>query len=704
MNSLHPFFHPTSLAIIGASSDPERIGGRPLRFLIEAGYQGALYPVNISGHETLQGLRAYRSVLEISEPIDHAIVAVPLPGVEQAVSECAQKGVKVVQVFTAGFAEAGPEGAAIQRRLVAIANAAGMRLIGPNALGLINPAIGLFATFSTLLNGVRPGPGRIGIATQSGAFGSATYGAAALRGLGLSIAVATGNEADVDVAECIAYLAKDPATRVICTALEACRDGKALRTALLEAADAGKPVIAMKIGSSELGAAAAATHTGGLAGDDAIFDTVLKECGAVRAQSIDEMLDIAHLCDVAGRLPNGPSIGVVTGSGGIGVLIADEADKLGLTMPALPPAASTVLRDILPFIVPANPFDTTAQITSVPQGVSRCVEAMLTHGGYHTVIAYLAHSGLSPARFAGTQARLAELKEQFPEQQLIVVMLSTPEVAQSLSVAGVPVFGDASRAVRALGAAWAMRKQREQLHRVAPIASALEGTAQQAPLGDVSNENQAKACLARAGLPVPLEMACQSREAAIKAAAKIGFPIVAKIISADIPHKTEIGGVLLNVRDAAEVGKAYDELMKRAKQHRPDARLEGVLIAPMIRDGVETIAGVIVDPIFGPMMMFGLGGIATELFGDVAFASAPLTPARAEALIDATRASRMLAGWRGAPPADRPALIDALVKLSTFAVAHAHELAAIDINPLVVREHGCACLDAVVHLAKQQSH
>jgi acetate---CoA ligase (ADP-forming) len=700
MNSLHPFFHPKSVAIIGASSDPERIGGRPLRFLIEGGYQGALYPVNISGHETLQGLRAYRSVLEISKPIDHAIVTVPLPGVEQAVSECAQQGVKAVQVFTAGFAEAGPEGAALQKRLVAIANAAGMRLIGPNALGLINPAIGLFATFSTLLNGVRPGCGRIGIATQSGAFGSATYGAAALRGLGLSIAVATGNEADVDVAECIAYLAKDPATRVICTALEACRDGNALRVALLAAADAGKPVIAMKIGSSELGAAAAATHTGGLAGDDAIFDAVLRECGAVRASSIDEMLDIAHLCDVAGRLPIGPSIGVVTGSGGIGVLIADEADKLGLTMPALPAAASTVLKEILPFVVPANPFDTTAQITSVPQGVSRCVEAMLTHGGYHTVIAYLAHSGLSPERFASTQARLAELKAQFPEQQLIVVMLSTPQVAQSLSSAGIPVFGDASRAVRALGAAWAMRKQREQLHRVAPT----EAIARHAPLGDVSNEALAKTCLAGAGLPVPLELACQSREAAKEAAAKIGFPVVAKIISADIPHKTEIGGVLLNLSDAAEVGHAYDELMRRAKQHRPDARLEGVLIAPMIRDGVETIAGVIVDPIFGPMIMFGLGGIATELFGDVAFASAPLTPTRAQALIDATRASRMLSGWRGAPPADRPALISTLVNLSTFAVAHADELAAVDINPLVVRAQGCACLDAVIHLAKQQSH
>ncbi len=694
MHALHPFFHPRSLAIIGASSDSERIGGRPLRFLIEGGFAGALYPVNTAGHAVLQGRRAYRSVLDIDDPIDHAIVAVPLPAVEQAVADCATQGVRAVQVFTAGFAEAGPEGAALQQRLVDIARAAGMRLIGPNSLGLINPATGLFATFSTLLNGVRPGAGRIGLATQSGAFGSATYGAAALRGLGLSCAVAAGNEADVDVAECIDYLAQDPNTRVICTALEACRNGAALRAALLAAADAGKPVIAMKIGRSELGAAAAATHTGGLAGNDAVYDAVLAECGAVRAHSIDEMLDIAHFCDVAGSLPAGPRIGVVTGSGGIGVLMADESDAFGLTMPPLPSAAQDALRQILPFAVAANPYDTTAQITAVPQGIERVTEVMLGQGGYDTVIAYLAHAGLSPQRFSATETALIALKACYPQQQLMVVMLSTPEVAQRLGAGGIPVVADPSRAVRAVGAAWAMRKRRESLHRV--VAPSDAQSAATPPIGPVATEAQAKTRLAQAGLPVPAERSCADRDAAMRAAAEIGYPVVAKILSADITHKTEVGGVMLNLADANAVGGAFDELLRRAAQHRPDARIDGVLIAPMVKGGVETIAGVIVDPIFGPMLMFGLGGIATELFRDVAFASAPLTTARAHALIDATRASRLLSGWRGAAPADRDALVDALVKLSTFAAQHAHELDAIDINPLVVRERGCACLDAVI--------
>ena len=554
MHALRPFFHPRSLAIIGASSDAERIGGRPLRFLTEAGFAGTIYPVNTAGHAELQGRRAYRSVLDIPEPVDHVIIAVPLAAVEQAVAECARQGVRAVQVFTAGFAEAGPAGAALQQRLVDIARASGMRLIGPNSLGLIRPAAGLFATFSTLLNGLRPAAGRIGLATQSGAFGSATYGAATLRGIGLSCSVATGNEADVDVAECIDYLAEDPETRVICIALEACRDGQALRAALLKAADAGKPVIAMKIGHSALGAAAAATHTGGLAGNDAVYDAVLAECGAVRASSIDEMLDIASFCEITGSLPSGPRVGVVTGSGGIGVLMADEAETLGLSMPSLPADAALALQEILPFAVPANPYDTTAQVTSVPQGIERVAEVMLQQFSYETVIVYLAHAGLSPQRFAATEAALIDLKARHPQRQLMVVMLSAPEVAQRMAQGGVVVIADPSRAMRALGAAWAMRQRRGALHRVELRDAA--AVADTPPIGPCATEADAKTRLREAGLPVPTEYACAEREAAVRAASALGFPVVAKILSADIPHKTEVGGVMLNLADADAVAAA----------------------------------------------------------------------------------------------------------------------------------------------------
>ncbi len=694
MHALHPFFQPRSLAIVGASSDPERIGGRPLRFLIEAGFAGELYPVNTAGHAELMGRRAYRSVRELPQGIDHAIVAVPFAAVEQAVADCAHQGVRAVQVFTAGFAEAGVEGARVQQRLTRIARKAGMRLIGTNALGLINPRLGLFATFSTLLNGIRPGAGAIGLATQSGAFGSASYGAAALRGLGLSCAVATGNEADVDVAECIDYLAQDPHTHVICTALEACRDGAALRAALLKAADAGKPVVAIKIGHSAVGAAAAATHTGGLAGNDAVYDAVLAECGAIRATSIDDMLDIAGMLTCTRALPRGPKVGVVTGSGGIGVLMADEAQAWALELSPLPEGAARALADVLPFAVPANPYDTTAQVTSVPQGIPKVVQAVLAHGGFDTVVAYLAHAGLSPERFAGTEAALIDLKARHPEQGLIVVMLSDSAVVQRLGAAGVPVFADPSRAVRALGAAWSMAQRRKALHRIPGVSP--DDTKAQVALPAVDTEAQAKAVLAAAGLPMLPERVCASREEAEGAAAEMGFPLVAKILSPDIAHKTEVGGVALNLVDAQGVGEAFDLLMSRARSRRPDARLEGVLLAPMVAGGIETIAGVIHDAVFGPMVMFGLGGTAAELLGEVALASAPLTTARAEQMVASTRVATLLRGWRGAPPADRSALVDALVHLSTFAAAHAREIEAIDINPLVVRERGCLCLDAVI--------
>ena len=693
MHALHSLFFPRSVAVIGASSDPERIGGRPLRFMVEAGFAGELYPVNVSGATEIQGLKAYRSILDVPGPVDQAIVAVPVPGLEQAVRECAQKGVKAVLVFTAGLAEVDAAGAALQQRLVDICRDAGMRMLGPNTLGLLNPSTGFYATFSTALNGLRPLPGVIGLATQSGAFGSCAYGMATLRGFGLSRVIATGNEAEVDVAECIDYLAEDTDTQVICAALEASRDGAALRAALLKAADAGKPVIVMKIGHTEVGAAAAATHTGSLAGNDAVYDAVFAECGAWRAHSIEEMLDVAHLCAVTGRLPANPEIGIVTGSGGIGILMADNATDLGLVLPAPSDAAAHELREILPFAAPANPYDTTAQVTSVPNGIPRTLDAMLRHSSVGTLFAYTAHVGLSPERFAGMERALCQLRAAHPDRLLVMVMLAEAGVTERLEEAGIPVFADPTRAVRAVAGAAKIAALRAQRHRVAPAAK--QATRK---LPAIHGENEAKAVLAEAGIPVLPERVCTSEAQAIAAASGMGYPVVAKIASPDIAHKTEIGGVIVDLQDAGAVGEAHRTLLARAAKAAPEARIDGVLIAPMVRDGVETIIGIHMDPVFGPMVMFGLGGTAVELFKDVAFASAPLTPQRASALIRSVRSSALLFGWRGAPKVDEAALVQALCRLSDFAIAHADQLAGIDINPFVVRSSGAVCLDALVSM------
>lgn len=698
-HSLEALFNPGSVALIGASSDPERIGGRPLRFMLEGGFAQPIYPVNRS-KGMIQGLQSYGSVLEIPHPVDQAIICVPVAGVEQAVRDSLEKGVKAIQILTAGFAEVDAAGRELQDRIVGLCQAAGVRLLGPNSLGLLNVPSRFFATFSTFLNGAKPLPGQISLATQSGAFGSAAYGAATLRGLGFNKIVATGNEADVDVAESIEYLADDPGTSIICAALESTHDGKHLRRALLKAAKAGKPVVIMKVGRTELGAAAAATHTGSLAGNDMVYDTVFRECGAWRASSIDEMLDIAYLYTVTGQLPVNDELGIVTGSGGIGILMADEASDLGLQLPPLPAAAKAAALELLPFAVAANPLDMTAQVTSVPSGTSRTLEVMLQHTSYGTVAGYLAHVGLSPERFLSTQNEFIALKQRYPERLMVMVMLSRPEVNSALEQAKIAVFDDPNRAVRALVALTRIKEWRDDLYVPAPDTAA---PAKPLTLAATSTESGAKQVLADAGLPVPQEAVCTSADAAAAFATQCGFPVVAKIVSPDIAHKTEVGGVILNLADAAAVHAAYGTLIQRASQAKPEARLEGVLIAPMLKGGVEVLLGLHRDPTFGQMVMYGSGGTAVELYKDVAMASAPLTPSRAKALLEQVRATQLLRGWRGGPQYDEAALLQAICRLSDFAIANQQQLESVDINPLVVRESGAACLDAVIVLQEGQA-
>ncbi|UXC18816.1 acetate--CoA ligase family protein [Comamonas squillarum] len=696
-SSLDALFHPRSVALVGASSDPERIGGRPLRFMLEAGFAAPIYPVNRSG-ALIQGLQSYQKVSDIPFPVDQAIICVPVAGVEEAVRDAIAKGVKAIQVMTAGFAEIDAAGRALQDRIVGLCRAAGVRMLGPNSLGLLNVPARFFSTFSTFLNGAQPQPGSISLATQSGAFGSAAYGLATLRGLGFSKIIATGNEADVDVAESIDYLAGDPDTRIICAAVESCRDGNRLRRALLKAARAGKPVLIMKVGRTELGAAAASTHTGSLAGNDKVYDTVFRECGALRPESIEEMLDIAYLYTVSGVLPANDELGVFTGSGGIGVLMADEAGAQGMELPPLPAPAREATLALLPFAVAANPLDMTAQVTSVASGTARTLAVMLEHTRYGAVLGYLAHVGLSPERFASTQQEIAALAAQHRERLTILVMLALPQVRSALEKQGVAVFEDPTRAVRAVAGLAKIRQRWQALYQ---LPDAAQTGAPALALDDVHTESGAKRALAAAGLPVPPEHLCSSAAQAAAAAAQVGFPVVAKIVSPDIAHKTEVGGVLLNLQDAAAVERAFGTLMDRARTARPDARLEGVLIAPMLSGGVEVILGLHRDPTFGQMVMYGSGGTAVELFQDVALASAPLTAARAQALVDAVRSSQLLRRWRGGPQYDEAALVQALCRLSEFAMQHADSIQSVDINPLMVRTQGAMCLDAVIELRAQ---
>ncbi|GGJ33658.1 acetate--CoA ligase family protein [Neoroseomonas lacus] len=688
MHPLEKMFRPRSVAVVGASGDPEKLGGRTLLHLKELGYQGRIYPINVSAKE-VQGLPAWRSVADLPETPDCALILLPAPLVAQAIEDCAARGVKFAQVLSSGFAEEGGEGVAMQARLGEQARAHGIRLTGPNCLGSISPPDGFFGTFSSLLATAKPPPGSVGVATQSGAYGSHIYAVAGFRGIGISRAIATGNEVDIDVAEAIDYLADDPGTRVICASLEGCGNGDGLRRALLKAAALRKPVIIMKVGSSEVGAAAAATHTGSLAGEDRVIDTVFRECGALRVSSIEEMLDVAYLCAIA-PLPPLVSAGIVSVSGGIGVLMADACIEAGLSVPALSVDALDAIRAVQPMAGGRNPIDTTAQLAGRLHVIETISQSMMGGADLGALFFYLAHLGRDMTRFPKVEGAFLALRRRQPDRTVVAVMTHIDEVRQQLEAMGVPVFEDPTRAVRAVAGAARLRRLQAEAEPVPGIATA-------APLGmTVANEAQAKALLAAAGVSVLPEEACAGAEAAVAAADRLGYPVVMKILSDDIPHKTEVGGVMLNVADGTAVRAAFATLTERAGIARPDARLDGVLVAPMARGGVETIIGTLTDPVFGPMVMFGLGGVAVELFRDVAFASAPLTPQRAEALIDASRGAALLKGWRGGPALDRAALVEALCALSRFAAAHADEIDSVEVNPFLVRETGACALDALV--------
>lgn len=688
MHPLEKMFRPRSVAVVGASGDPEKLGGRTLLHLKELGYQGRIYPINVSAKE-VQGLPAWRSVADLPETPDCALILLPAPLVAQAIDDCAAKGVKFAQVLSSGFAEEGGEGVAMQARLGEQARAHGIRLTGPNCLGSISPPDGFFGTFSSLLATAKPPPGSVGVATQSGAYGSHIYAVAGFRGIGISRAIATGNEVDIDVAEAIDYLVDDPGTRVICASLEGCSNGDGLRRALLKAAAARKPVVIMKVGSTEVGAAAAATHTGSLAGEDRVIDTVFRECGALRVSSIEEMLDVAYVCAIA-PLPPLASAGIVSVSGGIGVLMADACIEAGLSVPPLSADALDAIHAVQPMAGGRNPIDTTAQLAGRLHVIETISQSMMGGADLGAMFFYLAHLGRDMKRFPKVEGAFLALRRNQPDRTVVAVMTHIDEVRQQLEAMGVPVFEDPTRAVRAVAGA-------ARLRRLQAEAQPVPGIAAVAPFGmTIANETQAKALLATAGVPVLPEEACTSAETAAVAADRLGYPVVMKILSDDIPHKTEVGGVMLNVPDAAAVRAAFATLMERAGVARPDARLDGVLVAPMVRGGVETIIGTLTDPVFGPMVMFGLGGVAVELFRDVAFASAPLTPQRAEALIDASRGAALLKGWRGGPALDRAALVEALCALSRFAAAHADEIDCVEVNPFLVRETGACALDALV--------
>lgn len=695
---LAALFSPGSVAVIGASDDRERLSGRPIRYLLDAGYAGAIYPVNPK-RATVQGLKAYASVTELPQAPDVALIVVAGAFVKQAVLDCIARGVRGVYLLTGGFAESGADGERAQAEIQAIAAEAGVRMLGPNCLGAFNAGTRFFGTFATSLERGLPAAGPLAIVSQSGAYGQHLAYLARRRGLGVGYLISTGNEIDVELGECIEWLAGVPEVGVILAYAEGIRDGRGLARALEAARRARKPVVFLKVGTSEAGARAAASHTAALAGTDAVYDGMLKQFGAWRAQSIEEHLDIGYACARGMPLARG-RIGLVSVSGGGGVHMADVAERCALDVAPMNPATTARLAAVLPMGGTGNPIDVTGQAVNEPALLSNALDVVGKSGEYDALVVFLTTVPLALSIDAPVRRAILESTTRFREDGVVVVSMVADEASvQAYEAEGCLVFEDPARAVRAVGALHAFSKSFDRVRADADgKKSAMDGPLSQrlGQRGRTLSEVDAKALLRDAGIASLPETLVQSAEQAA-AAASAHDAVAMKIVSAGILHKTEIGGVMLGVAPS-EAAASYATLRERAADAHPDAEIDGVLVTPMAPRGVEVILGAVNDPTFGPVVMFGMGGVMAEAFGDITFRLAPIDAAEARRMIASTRADRILQGWRGAPPADVDALVDALCGLSRLAADMGDQLETIDVNPLLVLPagQGAVALDAVV--------
>jgi acyl-CoA synthetase (NDP forming) len=691
-NSLRPLFRPKTIAVLGASADPGKIGGRPVQLLKDFGYTGKILPVN-PNYDEVQGLKAYASIKDIKEPVDQAIMAVPARMALQVAEDCAAQGVKSIVAFTSGFAEMDADGEKAQIALTELANDTGMRILGPNCLGVFSSEDNAYSTFTASILDGRPKVGPVGIASQSGAFGSHCFVLARERGLGMRYWVTTGNECDIGFAECVQYLAEDEDTKVILGYMEGCRDPERLYEALSLAHSKGKPVIIMKVGGSDVGAQAAASHTASLAGSDDAFNSIFDKFGVFRATTLREAIDISYACSF-GVYPKSNRLGIVTISGGAGVVMADAAEEYGLTLAPMPATVQKELKELVPFAGTRNPVDTTANFFNDWTILTKFFEAMLEKGNYDAIASFFTYFAQSDAMSEKLMEAIRPIRKKYPERLMALSIYGTRENIAKLENEGILAFEDPHEVVQAVAALYKFRKGFE---RALPKPPRIPATTPKVPK-KVLNEYDAKRLLKKAGVPSGRESLAKTPADAAKAAAKLGFPVVLKIVSPDIQHKTEIGGVLLGLESQTAVRKGFNDIMVNAKRAAPNAKIDGILVSKMMGGGVETILGTYRDPVFGQMVMFGLGGVLTEVLGDVAFKVAPFGRKEAMDMIKSIKGYAILDGARGKAKADVDALAAALSDLSIFAAANADTLESVDVNPFIVRDKGKGgvALDALI--------
>lgn len=682
---LECFFDPQAVAVIGASRSPGKLGHGVLRNLVSSGYRGAIYPINPAAEEIL-GLHCHPSILMVQGSVDLAVVLVPSQHVAGVLIECGEKRVRGAIIISAGFREVGLEGRLREREIVDIARRYGMRLLGPNCLGIIDTISNLNASFAVGM----PRRGAIAFMSQSGALCTAVLNMAQAEGVGFSRFVSLGNKADVDENTLLEAWRDDPHTQVVAAYLEGIQDGPGFMR-LAEQVSANKPVIAIKSGTTAAGSIAVSSHTGTLAGSEQAYQAAFRQCGVTRALSVQDLFDYAVAFARQPPLPN-DRIAIVTNAGGPGIMATDACERTGLQLASPGPAAMQRLRDCLPSAASVlNPIDVLGD--ALADRYALALDAVLGDPDVGGVIVILTPQVMTQV---AETARVVGERSRSSGKPVIACFMGKDAVRPGVHILNehrVPNYDVPERAVAALAA-----MNRHRLWRERPpveietfdidrdrIARAFRRVRAQSRLA--MGDSETKEIMEAIGLPTPRTYLATHADQAVEYADEIGFPVVVKIASPDILHKTDVGGVKLNVMTPVDVRDAFELMVYRANRYVPGAEIWGCLVQEMVIGGKEVIAGMHRDPDFGPLVMFGLGGIYVEALRDVAFRVAPFDRREAQGMIREIRGRDLLRGTRGERPADLEAIADTLLRLSQL-VTEFPEIAEFDINPLTVFEAG----------------
>jgi acetyltransferase len=699
---LRPLLAPRSVALVGATERPGALGSIVHRNLAAGGLRGRLYAVNPK-HRTIFGQRAYGRLPELPEPPDLAVIATPARTVPGIIADAGASGVKAAVILSSGFAESGPDGRALQERVLATAKGAGVRLLGPNCIGLMRTDCGLNATFAAT-----PAlPGNLALVSQSGAICGAILDWAQRAQVGFTSVVSLGGAIDVDFGEILDFLVADERTDAILMYVEGIRDARRFVSALRAAARV-KPVVALKVGRYASGSRAASSHTGAMVGSDAVFEAALRRAGTVRVKTYTQLFAAARVLATE-RFPEGERLAILTNGGGPGVMATDCAAENSVPLAALSnETISRLDKELPPQWSRGNPIDIIGD--APPARFAAATRAALADPGVDALLAMYSPVAMTAPEDAARAVAEAAAGSRKPVLAAWLGDISPTASRAHLEANGIPNFYTPENAVEAFSFLCAYRRNQAQLMQV-PAAATGDGEQPRPDLAAATalreravaqgrtllTEHEAKSLLAAFHLPVPRSVVVTSKDQAVAAAVEIGFPVVIKIHSPDITHKSDVGGVRLNLQNADMVASAFDDMMRHVRALRPQARIEGAVVQPMLRfaEAREVLVGVASDAVFGPVVSFGAGGVAVEAVGDTAIGLPPLNGALARELMARTRVHRLLTGYRNVPPADLEALVDIVVGVSRMVCALPW-LKEMDLNPVLAHPGGAVIADARV--------